>query len=117
MNKRKIGGIGEDVAVKFLESKGYNIVERNFDCTVGEIDIIARKDGYLVFIEVKYRKNLSYGYPVEAVTYSKQKNIRRVATWYIKYKNLIFEKNFRFDVVGMLGELEHPTISLIENAF
>lgn len=118
MNKRKIGGRGEEVAVAFLEGKGYNIIERNFNCTVGEIDIIARKDDFLVFIEVKYRKDLSHGYPVEAVTYSKQKNIRKVATWYIKYKNLIFEKNFRFDVVGILGDLElFPSITLIENAF
>jgi len=117
LNKRKIGGEAEEVAAKYLESKGYKIVEKNYNCSFGEIDIIARKDGFFIFIEVKYRRDLSYGYPVEAVTYSKQKVIRKVATLYIKHKNLIFEKNFRFDVVGILGELEFPTISLIENAF
>jgi len=66
---------------------------------------------------VKYRRDLSYGYPVEAVTVAKQKNIRKVAMLYIKHKNLVREKNFRFDVVGILGELNNPRISLIENAF
>ncbi len=117
MNKRKVGSEAEEVATKYLEGKGYTIIERNFNCPYGEIDIIAEKNEFTVFIEVKYRKNLAYGYPVEAVTGAKQRNIRKVAMGYIKYKNLINKKNFRFDVVGILGELDEPAITLIENAF
>ncbi|OGO89587.1 MAG: hypothetical protein A2Y24_00140 [Clostridiales bacterium GWE2_32_10] len=117
MNKRKVGSQAEEVAEKYLVRRGYEVVEKNYNCSFGEIDIVARKDDFWIFIEVKYRRDLSYGYPVEAVTVAKQKNIRKVAMLYIKHKNLVREKNFRFDVVGILGELNNPRISLIENAF
>ena len=114
INKRTIGAQGEEMACHYLEQANYKILERNFRSKSGEIDIIAldlEKD-YIVFIEVKYRKNKAYGYPRESVNYYKQRNITKVASYYLLRKNA-FHKNCRFDVVEILGE----NIELIQNAF
>ncbi|MBR3249937.1 MAG: YraN family protein [Clostridia bacterium] len=93
-----IGKYGEDVAVRFLEQKGYKIIERNFSCRQGELDIIARNNEYIVFIEVKTRSNFLYGTPIEAVGKNKQKHIFRVAKYYLHIHRL--ENHFvRFDVI------------------
>ena len=73
MNKRQTGSEYEGLAAKWLEGHGYQIVERNYRCRQGEIDLIAEKDGYLVFVEVKYRRSSEAGDPAEAVDYWKQK--------------------------------------------
>ena len=75
MNRRKIGQEQEELAAKYLEEKGYEILERNYRIRTGEIDLIARDARYLVFIEVKYRKNLQMGDPLEAVDVRKQQRI------------------------------------------
>ncbi len=111
-NKREIGNIGEDIACKYLESKNYKILERNFRCRSGEIDIIALDGDYIVFIEVKYRKDNSFGLPRESINYYKQRNISKVASYYLLTKNA-FHKNCRFDVVEVMGE----QIEIIQNAF
>ena len=93
-----IGKYGEDVAIRFLEQKGYKIIERNFSCRQGELDIIARNNEYIVFIEVKTRSNFLYGTPIEAVGKNKQKHIFRVAKYYLHIHRL--ENHFvRFDVI------------------
>ena len=83
-NKRNIGSWGEEIGSDFLQKQGLKIREKNFRCKIGEVDIIAEENEYLVFVEVKYRKDLSHGYPREAVNYYKQKTISKVALWYIK---------------------------------
>ena len=84
MDKRKdIGNIGEDLATIYLEQQGYKIIERNFMCNLGEIDIIAQDKDEIVFIEVKTRKILSYGNPVDSVNEPKQKHIYRSAEYYL----------------------------------
>lgn len=85
----------------------------NFSRKGGEIDIIGKDQNTYIFVEVKYRKNTSFGYPNEAVTYKKQKTICRLATIYIKYKKLPADGSFRFDVISILdGE-----ITWYKNAF
>ena len=112
-NKRKLGGEKEQMAKKYLESKGYQILEANFYAKGGEIDLIAHEDGYLVFIEVKYRTNSSAGHPLEAVDYQKQNKIRYTAQYYM-YKNHISEDApCRFDVVAILGD----EITVIKDVF
>lgn len=112
MNKRRTGNAYEKIAGKFLEGKGYEILEYNFYTRSGEIDIIAREGGYLVFIEVKYRKNQESGHPLEAVSLKKQRTICRCALYYMLKKGLS-DAAVRFDVVGILG----CEITLVQNAF
>ncbi len=111
-NKRQKGAAYEQIAAAHLISKGYEILEVNYRCRMGEIDIIARDGEYLVFIEVKYRSNNKKGYPLEAVSIQKQKIISRCALHYMMMHHLA-DMPVRFDVIGILGdEKEH-----IENAF
>lgn len=113
MNKRKIGNDYEEIASEYLEKNGMRIVERNFRNRQGEIDLIGQHDGYLVFVEVKYRLNEDKGNPVEAVTYSKQKNICKVADYYRYIHKLDEYTAFRYDVVAICGE----EITWYQNAF
>ena len=113
-NKRQQGKDYEELAVKYLKDKGYFIIERNFQVRQAEIDIIARYESTIVFVEVKYRTNASSGHPLEAVTVSKQKKICKAALFYMN-KNKISPDNtpIRFDVIGILGD----EITHIENEF
>ncbi|OOB79306.1 MAG: YraN family protein [Epulopiscium sp. Nuni2H_MBin003] len=110
-NKRQIGSMYEVKAEEYLEKKGYIILENNFRNRTGEIDIIAKDNEYIVFVEVKFRTNTKYGLPREAVNRVKQKNIINVAKFYIERKKL--DSFFRFDVV----EVFNNDIKHIINAF
>ena len=115
---RAIGNKGEDAAVKHLKRLGYTIVERNYFARVGEIDIIAQKDEYLVFVEVKMRRSEAYGGGVAAVDYHKQQKIRKAAALYLQQKEM--EVAVRFDVVIIHSDGRHIAerdIEVIENAF
>ena len=101
MNKRQIGSIGEDMAVEFLKSRGVKILERNYQNRFGEIDIIGREDNTLLFIEVKYRKNESFGYPLEAVGFAKREKIRKMARFFLN-ENHYYHYNIRFDCIGIM---------------
>lgn len=113
-----IGNYGENLASKYLIENNYKILENNFRNFLGEIDIISIKDSILVITEVKSRYNINYGFPQEAVTYSKQKSIIKVAVSYItlkKFNNL----NVRFDVIEVLFNNDNSLykINHIEDAF
>ena len=98
---RELGRTGEDIACEHLRNKGYVIVERGFRLFRGEIDVVARDDDTLVFVEVKTRADESYGRPEESVTPAKQRRIRRIAQGYL-VKNSQSEVPCRFDVVAIL---------------
>ena len=113
MNKRQIGTEGEHMAARYLQSEGYAILEMNYRCKLGEIDIIASKKDCMTFVEVKYRKNDRYGTSLEAVNHKKQQIIRRVASFYLV--SVIHSANVHcsFDVIGIDGsEITH-----LKNAF
>lgn len=110
--KNIIGIKGELVAVNHLKQKKYIILETNFKNKIGEIDIIAKQNDTIVFVEVKYRTNANFGYPREAVTPYKQHKIRLVAQSYLQ-KKFGLDSKVRFDVVEILNE----KITHIENAF
>lgn len=93
-----IGKNGEDAAVKYLESKGYRIIERNFLCRQGEIDIIALDEKYIVFVEIKARTSTKYGLPSESVTETKKKHMIRAIQYYL-YKRHLEEANIRIDAI------------------
>ena len=101
MNTRNIGGINEEKAIVYLKQHGFQIIKRNFRCKTGEIDIIAVKENILRFIEVKYRKDISYGNPLEAVDKRKQNKIMKAASWFLM-ENKQFEKmQCSFDVISI----------------
>ncbi len=112
MNKRQIVSIGEDMGVEFLKSRGVKILERNYQNRFGEIDIIGREDNTLLFIEVKYRKNESFGYPLEAVGFAKREKIRKMARFFLN-ENHYYHYNIRFDCIGIIGS----QIEWIKGAF
>ena len=98
MNKRKFGIIGEKIAQKYLKNNGYKIIENNYYTRNGEIDIIANKEKYMVFVEVKTRTNEKYGKPSEAVNKTKKLHMRRSAAIFLRENN--FSKFIiRFDVI------------------
>lgn len=113
INKRKTGSTYENRACEYLENNGFKVLERNFRCRTGEIDIIGLDNGTYVFVEVKYRKSTSFGHPTEAVTYKKQQTICRVANFYRLYKKLAETASFRFDIISILGS----DITWYKNAF
>ena len=97
-NKKIIGSLGEKLAVKYLENKGYKIIDVNFYCKYGEIDIVAKFERMVVFIEVKTRTSLKHGFPIDGVNHKKIIHIRNSARYYL-YKNKIFNFDIRFDVI------------------
>ena len=111
-NNRKVGDAQETRAGFELERLGYKVLQKNFRCRIGEIDIIALHKGYLVFIEVKYRKKAGSGYAAEAVTWKKQQVISRVADYYIR-THCRKIPSCRFDVAALDGE----AFTVYENAF
>ena len=116
MLKREIGDIGENLAVKLLKKKGYKIIERNFLVKTGEIDIIAKKDNYVIFVEVRLRKHGGLVTAAETVDAKKQKRIISAAKVYMK-QNDLFSSPVRFDVVAITGEKGSYEAEIIENAF
>ena len=113
----KKGKAGEELAVAFLKNIGHRICKTNYQKASGEIDLITQEGDTLVFVEVKYRKNLDFGFPREAVNRTKQKRIAKTALWYIKEQQLD-DVNIRFDVIEIYycsdGE---QVINHFENAF
>ena len=112
-NRRRKGTWYEQMAAKYLQDNGFKIVQKNYRCYAGEIDLIARDGSYLVFVEVKYRKNDRQGMPQEAVNHFKQHTIVKVAQHYMMMNHLDDQTPVRFDVVAILGDV----CSLIQNAF
>ncbi|NLY48824.1 MAG: YraN family protein [Clostridiales bacterium] len=113
MNKREVGSRYEHSAAEFLAGQGYKILDMNFRNKAGEIDIIGESDGYLCFIEVKYRSGSGYGFPSEAVDTRKRRRIVRTALGYLNYHKLSLETPCRFDTVLILDN----EYTLIKNAF
>ena len=112
-NKLK-GSVGEDIALKYIKRHlKYKIIETNYTCDIGEIDIVAKDNKIVVFIEVKYRTSDMYGLPREAVNASKQRKIKQTAISYLKFNNLYEKVDVRFDVVDILDD----QITYIEGAF
>lgn len=112
-NKRAVGTAYEQKAADYLISAGYQLIEKNYRCRTGEIDLIARDGGYLVFVEVKYRTDLSAGCGAEAVNLKKQNRIRNAAKCYLFEHKLKWDQPCRFDIVSFTaGER-----TLIKNAF
>jgi putative endonuclease len=114
--RQQCGKTGEALAVAHLRKKGYKLIERNYRTRVGEIDVIAKHKGRIVFIEVKTRRTGRYGDPKSAVTLKKQRKISMVALAYLK-KHYSLQTPARFDVVTVRSDGAGETIEIIPNAF
>uniref|UniRef100_A0A7C3WRH4 UPF0102 protein ENV62_04995 n=1 Tax=Desulfobacca acetoxidans TaxID=60893 RepID=A0A7C3WRH4_9BACT len=114
--RNSLGHYGEELAASVLKKHGYQILEHNYAAPLGEIDLIARHRGTLVFIEVKTRKSDRFGSPAHAVHPAKQARLRRLADYYLKQKHL-GETPVRFDVVAITVNKDTPRIEIIPGAF
>jgi len=119
-NNKKLGNDGENTACLFLETKGYKIIEKNYRANRKEIDIIAQKDGYIIFAEVKTRSSKIYGTPSESVNIKKQQNIISAAKqFFLKSENSYSELQPRFDVIEIYrdSKTKKDYVRHIEGAF
>ena len=112
-NNRAVGSIYEEKIAAFLKQNGFVILERNYRCKQGEIDIIAKDGSYFVFIEVKYRASGSAGFSLEAIDHRKALRIRNAAVYYLYSHQLPEETPCRFDAAGIDGD----EITYIRDAF
>ena len=121
IHNKALGEYGEKVAQFFLSKIGYLILEKNYKCKFGEVDLIARINNLLIFVEVKTRSNLSYGYPEESIEYFKIQKIKKIANYFIARKNL-GSFDIRFDVISIRLDIKHEDykntgFSIVEDFF
>lgn len=114
--KQVLGREGEKIAERYLIKKGYRLIERNYRCAVGELDLVALDRRVIVFVEVKTRSGDGFGAPLEAVVRRKQRKIVQTAQFFLNEKGLQ-ERDARFDVVGISWTEREPRVEHIENAF
>ena len=112
MNTRVIGSLQEDLAISYLEENGFEILNRNFKCKIGEIDVIAKKDNVIRFIEVKYRKGNVAGGAFYAINNKKLIKISKIAEFYIMTHNLT---DSMFSIDALI--IENENITYLENIF
>ena len=114
---KSVGKCGEEIAVAYLKAQKYSIIDRNYRCICGELDIVAKDGKTVVFVEVKARRGLSYGPPQLSVTQFKQRQISKAALVYMSAKR-ISDAAARFDVIAIyLHRKQGPRIDHIKNAF
>ncbi len=118
MNEReKLGQSGESKACAYLKNCGYRIIERNFRCRMGEIDIIASEGRKLCFVEVKTRCSIAFGLPREAVGRAKQRKLRKAAGYYMMLHGEYGDYILRMDVIEILYFNSKTYVNHIKNAF
>jgi len=115
--RKVLGARGEDLAVRYLKKKGYKVIERNYRCQWGEIDLVAREGDTLVFVEIKSRSSSGFGLPQDAVNRFKQNKLIEVARAYVAERRLTEDITMRFDVVAVQLTPSGPDIELIQDAF
>ena len=116
-NRKRLGAFGEKVAEDHLKSLGYAILERNFRCPIGEIDIVARDKDYLVFVEVRTKRDRKFGSPEESITLAKKTKLVELAETYLQ-EHQDSPDLWRIDVVAVeVGRADKISrIEIIENA-
>ena len=119
LSSRRLGSLGEDYAATWLAAQGWRILERNWHCRYGELDIVAVDDeGRIVFVEVKTRRATRFGTPQEAVTQAKQKNLRRAAVqWLLVPDHRAGHRGVCFDVITVVIRGGQASVQHIKEAF
>ena len=115
--KQRLGQQAEHEALVFLTNKGLTLLNKNFRCSLGEIDLIMRDDDYIVFVEVRSRSRTDYGRAGESVNHTKQRKITLAATYYLQQKQWLHTKSGRFDVVEIHYVDNQVTLDWYKNAF
>lgn len=116
VDRQAFGGEAEELAVAHLEREGYRIRDRNVPCRVGELDIVAEKDGLLVIVEVRMKTSGEWGDPSETVIGPKQRRVVKAALYYLQGERL-GDVGVRFDVVSIIGRGKRATVEHIVDAF
>lgn len=114
--KQALGTEGEQIAEAYLKKKGYRLVERNYRCPVGELDLVVLDHGVIVFVEVKTRTDDRFGAPLESVHRRKQGKMIKAALFFLNQHRL-HHREARFDVVGISLKEREPVVEHIQNAF
>ncbi len=115
-SKQILGKEGERIAERYLKRKGYKLVERNYRCPVGEMDLIALDRRVIVFVEVKTRSDDRFGLPLESVHRWKQQKMIKTALFFLSQRRL-HHREARFDVIGISFAAREPVVEHIQNAF
>ena len=116
MNPRALQGKrGEDLACEYLAEQGLVLIERNYRCRTGELDLIMRDGSQVVFIEVRLRRSHRYGHPEETVTRTKQTRLIRAAAFYLQSRRI--DSPCRFDVIAIVRNPSGGTLRWIKDAF
>lgn len=112
--KDELGRAGEERAARHLEGLGYEILDRNWRCPQGELDIVAASQGFLAFIEVKTRRSVGFGHPFEAVDERKRRRLWRLAhAWIVDHPDQVHHRELRLEVIGIVGP--DPTVGVLEH--
>ncbi|MBU9888919.1 MAG: YraN family protein [Candidatus Omnitrophica bacterium] len=112
-----LGDRGEVLACGFLRGRGYKIIEKNYKCALGEIDLVAEREGRIAFVEIKTRTDTRFGAPQEAVGPKKQEKLLRLAAWYLKEKEMK-DVPVSFDVVAVVWDgAKAPQVRVFQDAF
>lgn len=119
---REQGQLTENLACQFLEKQGFQLIEKNYNCRMGEIDLIMKDNDNLVFVEVRYRKSNNFGSGAETITASKQSKLIKTASLYLQRHDKLNRYPARFDVVSISGFIGNNNINSInfdwiKNAF
>ena len=117
-DRRALGTAGEDAVARWYADAGYRVVDRNWRCREGELDVIVARGSVLVFCEVKTRRTTAFGVPAEAVTAGKQRRLRTLAMRWLDAHPEARARTLRFDVAAVLAPRDGPpVIDVIEAAF
>lgn len=112
MNNRELGRHGEDAALRYLKQRGYRLIERNFYCRYGELDLIMQQGRQLVFVEVKARTSCRFGYPEDAVTSQKLRRLRQSIAVYLEQGQAPRHDGLRLDAIAV--DLERPSYRVVD---
>lgn len=115
-SNQALGREGEKIAEAHLRKKGHKVLERNYRCRLGEIDLVTRDGRMVVFVEVKTRSDQRFGVPLESVHHKKQRKMAQVALFYLSQHRLHYQ-DARFDVVGVSFAEGRASVEHVENAF
>jgi putative endonuclease len=116
-SKTSLGQLGEQLARTYLNRKKHNIVDHNFRCSLGEIDLIVRREKAFRFVEVKFRRTMDYGLPQDSVVRRKQEKIRKVAMVWLRRRRLPMDTEVHFDVLAIKERAGGIEYEYIEDAF